>query len=804
MGSIVGGIVGNAFGGPIGAAIGSTIGGFIDQWIASELIGGDQVQRQTIGQQPNSTFSGADEGLPMRCGYGRIALAGDLIYRSARRKETAVERRSVGGKKGGSKGGESVEVTSISYYMTCAYAFSDLFPIDAVERVWLDSKLVYDFGDADPRAEEFEFLDGSQTTASSTITTLKARDGVDSFTPAYRGTPVLIVKELDLQDFGRPPSAFVQFRTEGLASGLSRQSAIERLCSLTGSASLIDTSSVDGCVRGFLTNGEASVASSLVPLMRYWGLGVMVLGDGTIKFFHHVDMPVVEVARGDFVVVSDADGSEPGFPYAVNVRDRLTLPTRVTVNHLDPRLRYEQGSQSWRASPSPHPLSSSVPVGLQHQNDVVVSASTISMTEGEATAYARRLLWTAREENKTLTLVLRPRFFWLRAGHKLRLPLFDSDGETVDVRVTKVSVRTDGGVEVEALSEATRGYVQPAATDDDRDDDAGGVYVPQDLDAVLLAVPSLGDETLETLGCGFVLRRTSPSVGEYRGGFLLRSTDGGTTYDVLAGHSNEGIVGVLRSALPAASKVGVWDEATSLTVAFTGDVPISRTADEVYSGLNWFLVGGEVVGVKNVTAASGNRYTLTGLLRGLRGTDDRAGFQHNVGSLFVALADTRFGAFPIELAEAGTVGAFKAVPARGAVADADAEAEVIVTRNAKPFRPSLRSLNRNGSGDITLTFYPRSRRIYSGVFVEQPIPIARDDPAEWQVLFLDDDDGSFYDVSADCTITNAASSFTTVSIPQSVRTARGYSSTEDATVRVVQKSAVTGEFDGAYLEVLNG
>lgn len=812
MASIVFGIAA-AGANPFAAAGLALAGALIDSYVVGPLLGGDGgTQTQKVGYQPTDSFSGADEGVPLKELYGRHRVTGSVIYASNRREEVEVKEREIGGKKGGGgKGGQTVRTETYTYYRTIAYAIcgklnngtglaSPLQDGGAIEKIWLDGKLVYDFGVVDPRIELIETYDGHQTTPSSTITTMKARDGVTTPTPAYRGTTYIVIREMVGTDWGnRVPSLKAQVRSDSLSEGTSVGDVISDLAALGGMRSRVNVDACPECFRGYFTSGETSIVDSILEVMRLYGLGAQTYGD-EIVFFQRSDMPIETVKRSDFVVELERDGSTIGWPYKIETRDRITLPTAITVKHTDPRKEYQAGNQIQRRDASPSQFNSNaVNLGLTQINEVQVDNERFVLTEQEATQYARSLLANAWNERSRVLFSLTPSFVWVRPGDVLRLPVFENGDETIDVRVTNTSLRPDNVVEVEGVTMTGRGYTVPLPRNDDDDFIDSEAYVPRDLEVVVFDLPNLTSDVQDTPGMGFSLRREDAAVGQFRTGVLYKSETSNGTYLQIGGHTTEGLWGETRTIFSNEKHFSTWDWTTPVRVKHNwATVPPSATEEEVYAGANVFWINGELVGVQNITEIDDTTVELSGMLRGMRATHDSV-TNHAPGSSIVLVSTDRYGVASVPRQEVNQIRYFKALAIGGSLGGADVEPEVVLSRNARAPMSVQGTVLRQGTTQAVIDIWPVTRAPVDD-WTTQSLAAAETDPLEFKVEILNGS-GGFVDVTSLVTITGEAP--VQITIPSSVWDGNGFTvSSTDIVFRITRKSAASGDFDGYPLEVL--
>lgn len=180
-----------------GAAIGNAVGGVLGQALDQRLFGsGAQVREgprlKTLDIQTST------EGEPIPRVFGRMRLAGQIIW-STRFKETPTTQRQGGGK--GIGGGPSVETTTYSYSVSCAVGLCE-GPITGIGRIWADGKPM-PLEDVTWRLHK-----GMEDQARDPLIAALTPD-----TPAFRGTAYLVFEDLPLERYGnRLPQITVEVR----------------------------------------------------------------------------------------------------------------------------------------------------------------------------------------------------------------------------------------------------------------------------------------------------------------------------------------------------------------------------------------------------------------------------------------------------------------------------------------------------------------------------------------------------------------------------------------------------------------
>ena len=185
--SAAGAAIGGGFGGAvlglsgavIGRAIGATLGRAIDQRLLGA--GSDPVD---IGRLDRLRLTGAGEGAPIGQLWGRMRLAGQVIW-ATEFSETATQRRS-------GKGAPRPKVSDYSYSVSLAIALCE-GEILRVGRIWADGNEI------SPRDLNLRTYTGSETQVPDPK--IEAVEGSGK-APAYRGLAYVVIEDLELAPYG--------------------------------------------------------------------------------------------------------------------------------------------------------------------------------------------------------------------------------------------------------------------------------------------------------------------------------------------------------------------------------------------------------------------------------------------------------------------------------------------------------------------------------------------------------------------------------------------------------------------------
>jgi hypothetical protein len=172
-------------GAEIGGAIGTIIGAEIDNLIAP----GTHYTRKSP-RLSDVNIQASTEGAPIPRLYGRVRVAGQLLW-ATKFKETVLKKDQ---SSGGGKGGPKVTATEIDYKYSISFAVGlSAGIVSKIGRVWADGNLI----DLSKFTTRFHAGDEAQT-EDPLILEIEG----DGNTPAYRGLAYIVFEDMDLTNFG--------------------------------------------------------------------------------------------------------------------------------------------------------------------------------------------------------------------------------------------------------------------------------------------------------------------------------------------------------------------------------------------------------------------------------------------------------------------------------------------------------------------------------------------------------------------------------------------------------------------------
>ncbi|QDG78415.1 glycoside hydrolase/phage tail family protein [Labrenzia sp. PHM005] len=182
-GKAVGGVLGlGGIGGVIGKAAGSLAGNLIDQ----SLFGGGASRNVEGARLADFSVQSSSEGASLPRVYGRVRLAGQLIWATS--FEEVITTEEQGGKAGGNR--RTSTVTTYSYFANFAVGLCS-GKIARIGRIWADGKVL------DTRQIVMRVYNGSEDQMPDPLISAH-----QTAAPAYRGTAYVVFERLALEQFG--------------------------------------------------------------------------------------------------------------------------------------------------------------------------------------------------------------------------------------------------------------------------------------------------------------------------------------------------------------------------------------------------------------------------------------------------------------------------------------------------------------------------------------------------------------------------------------------------------------------------
>lgn len=332
------------------------------------------------------------------------------------------------------------------------------------------------------------------------------------------------------------------------------------------------------------------------------------------------------------------------------------------------------------------------------------------------------------------------------------------------MRIESMKIR-NGILEFEGPAEVDTNYVSAAETDDP-DFDPGGLIHEGPTISIFLDIPLLVDFHNNA---GFYIAAHGLYSG-WLGAMLYISLDGGSFYSEAMSILESTIIGVAEDALGDTDHPGVSDSVNTVTVRLnnTSMSLSSKTKAEVLVGENWAALGvhgaWEIIAFQTVTDNGDDTYTLSSLLRGLRGTE-WAVDGHAAGDHFIMLDlditptdGGNLGRYNQGVDFLNTAYSYKCISLKHDPQEYGGFDFINTGVALKPYAPADIVGSRDGSNNLTIT-WKRSGRISNGWDDLQDVPLGEDSEA-YEVDCYDTSDGSFGNVVRTIEVTSETASYT--------------------------------------------
>ncbi|MBC2778305.1 phage tail protein [Parasphingopyxis marina] len=650
MATLVLNVVGTKLFGPIGGAIGAIIGQTIDAEIFKPK--GRQGPRLNDLRLQTSSY-----GTPLPKIFGTMRVAGTVVW--------ATDLQEDRNKEGGGKGRPST--TTYSYSASFAVALSAR-PVSAVHRIWADGKLLRGAaGDLKTEAD-FRFYPGDEGQDVDPL--IASAEGMNG-TPAYRGLALAVFENMQLADFGnRIPS--LTFEAEAEPGAVSLATIVGELSAGEASA---ETSAT---LTGYAAHGD-SVRGAIETLTE--ALPHSLTDDGVGLRLREDDgepVPLDELLLG----ASPGEQGRPAIQLERAAAD--AVPDEIALRYYEPARDYQVGLQRARIE------------GPGFRAERIDFPATLAA--GRAKAIAERRLDAVWAGRATAALYLPWRTMALRPGMVVTIPQQPGLWRIAEFSLEKMAVGLDlvrvagGGPLVADAAASGRAVVDP-------DLEHGPTVL------ALLDLPAL-DDMLHAAPRLFAAA-AGPSPG-WRAAALEYSLDGSASLVSLGQTAPPAILGETVTALPD-GQAALIDSRAAVEVELLHDQMwlAGASDDALVAGTNLILIGDELLQFGTVQPLGANRFRLSRLLRGRRGTEWAMG-GHMVGERLVAVDEATLRAFDLPVAALGAPFELLATGLGDGSAPTSVSGEV-AGHSIRPPAPVHLAARRAAGGDILFRWVRRSR-----------------------------------------------------------------------------------------------
>ena len=646
MATLVLSTVGMVLGGPIGRAAGSVIGNVLDREVLFKPKGREGPRLTELAVQTSSY------GAQIPRLFGSMRVAGSVIWST-----DLIEHRS----KEGGKGKPSV--TNYSYTASFAVALSARAVL-GVGRIWADGKLLRGAaGDWKSGVGAFRLHFGDEDQAVDPL--IAAAEGV-GLAPAHRGMAYAVFEDVELAEFGNRIPALT-FEVQADAGAVSAGAV---LAEIAGGA--IASADASRSLAGFSAHGASvrAVAETLAGADGGWFASA---GDGLALLS----------GNGEAVSIIDAGVRARGRSRARmrSIAAADSAPRVVSLTHYDPARDYQIGVQrAARPGAGSQEARVELPAAIDAGTAKTIAEEALARMDAERERRSVALGWDA---------------LGVRPGERVSIAgvpgLWRVDRWALEAMVVTLDcVALAPGTMAAA---ASGGRVLPAP-----DVPLGSTILHafelMPLDGSLAAAPRLA----------IAAAGTEPG---WRRAALLTSLDGGARWTTAGATALPAVIGTVVEA-PGVAPVGLADRANRIEVELAHAAMTLSDADmaSLDSGANLAMLGDELIQFGAAEPLGANRWRLSELWRGRRGTEAAIGLAV-AGSRFVLIeAEALAGVeLPVE-AMGGTAAVLAQGP--GDAVGVEAEAGISGCSVLPPSPVHLRAI-RGGDGGADVSWVRRSR-----------------------------------------------------------------------------------------------
>lgn len=460
----------------------------------------------------------------------------------------------------------------------------------------------------------------------------------------------------------------------------------------------IDVSAVDDNFWGLTLKSPASARSNIGPLMTYAAIGV-VEEDGLLRYFRRADKTsVVTIPYGDLGFAED--GNEPGDPFPLVRRNSQELPKSLTLTYNDKNFDYQ---------------SSTVKAFFPSVGEGAEDSITLDMaTDGDhALTICRRILLERRISQITRSLAVSREYAYLSAGDVITV--LSKGGSYGDFMTSKIS-DTGARIEIECFPADSDLLIQTVP--------GPSGYRAQEIEPL---APSTRVLPIDTS----ILQDSDDNAGLYVAMSSYAAAYPGGELFVGDEDPPGGSVGTVTSQAPLGSTEtllgdftqNIVDESNLLivTVGLFALANVTRAVLLSNGSENVAAVGRpgrwEIIKFQRADSLGPGRYVLSGLLRGLRGTEWARGL-HQPGDDFVLLGLGGILRPNLNTASIGQTKYYRGVTLGRGFNSVASIPYANTAEGLKPFSPV--DIRRAFSGnDIVFTWHRRTRfseNVLAGIF----------------------------------------------------------------------------------------
>ncbi|WP_128513664.1 baseplate multidomain protein megatron [Tabrizicola thermarum] len=488
----------------------------------------------------------------------------------------------------------------------------------------------------------------------------------------------------------------------GRLGAVSLAALVRHLCLRAGlDEAFIDVSGLWGAVEGYVIGALESPRASISTLARHFGFDAIET-EGMIRFVMRGRASVLSLAHDDLVASREGEALEL---------------VRAQETELPQALK-------WQVARADEDYDAALVEARRITVDTTRIASEsfpMAIPPEEAERRCRRALMEAWIGRESATFRLPPSRLALDPADVIRL---SHDGREVEFRLVSVADAEARGIE--AVRQDRAAYDLPPW--DPRPASISSPVVFGTPEVVMLDLPQISED--QPAHRPLIAAHASPWPGEIAV-FRSASTDG---FNLLTTFGSRARIGTLAfDFFPGPTSR--FDLGNALVVDLLSGTLEGVTDVALFGGANALAVESaagvwEIVQAGQAELIAPDRYRLTRLLRGQRGTEQAMGNPAPAGARVVVL-ETTLASLPITEADLGLPWNWRVGPAARDVSDASYAALGFTPtgRGLVPFAPvhvEQPWRTARSPGDLTIRWTRRSRTLVADSWEQVEVPLAED------------------------------------------------------------------------------
>lgn len=440
----------------------------------------------------------------------------------------------------------------------------------------------------------------------------------------------------------------------------------------------LDVTDISGILcDGFVLANRGAAQAAIEQLLMAYQIDVVESG-GKVKYVRRASRSAV-IIDPEEMALHDV-GQDAPTRLILTRADEVDLPRSVTIKYMNRDADYQIGAQTATRQTT---LS---------RNDVTYELAVV-MTDAHAKAVAEAVLYASWAGRTTAKWSMSLKYAELEP----------TDLVSIDGNYILISKLTRRGNMLECEGVFHSGVVFTTGSAAGTAEVVAQTIPLRSSTAIeLMDIPLLRDQDNDA---GFYVAASGYKGATWDGCVIFKSSDGGGSWDEVATLTTAATAGAAATALGDFSQ-NVFDEFNTVTVALRNGTLSSITESAVLNGGNAALLGSEIIQFRTAVLNADGSYTLSGLLRGRKGSPTSG---HVIGDRFVLLNTTSVFRVDMSTAEIGLERLYKAVT----IGDSLAGAKTIKFTNTAIGLECLSGVHlgggRDASQNLTINWVRRTR-----------------------------------------------------------------------------------------------